>query len=80
MKLVGEQILDLMSNPHGLGRPAVSPPYPPGGMVINFEFKTYGYIYAFSILYNVNEIDGVIEISGIGHSEHSRDEEWPDEE
>ncbi len=78
-QLVGDWILDLMNDPHGLGRKVVSPPFPPGGLMINFEDTTSSedFTFSFTIFYTIDEKGQVVQLSAIGFAEHPRESDWP---
>ena len=76
--LVGETILDLSDDPT-IGRPTVSPPFPPGGMMYQLwdDRDELSEVYFFTIFYAVDEPSETLQIAAIGRSVFRRDIEPP---
>jgi hypothetical protein len=66
---VVEQELDkLAENPVALGRPVVSPPYPPGGQMYYFKHKEVdGIVHHFTILFHYGLDEKTLQITGISY-------------
>jgi hypothetical protein len=71
--IAADHLRRLARSPAKLGRPTVSPPFPPGEMIYDFVedggFETW---HSFTVFFKYDAGESTLIITGIGHSEHPR--------
>jgi hypothetical protein len=66
---VEKQLLKLGSSPSTMSRPVVSPPYPPGGMMYEFDFVLGSEFHHFVVLFHYGQDESTLLVSFIGHTD-----------
>jgi len=72
-EFVKKELNKLLDSAEELGRPSVSPPYPPGSMMYSFRLgpcSRNGW-HGFTIFYQRSEKDQQIRILGVGHTPYT---------
>jgi hypothetical protein len=66
---VQAHLIDLAISPSAMSRPVVSPPYPPGGMISEFDVGPFGKnLHHISVFYRYSRDETTLEVFAIGHS------------
>lgn len=68
VRIVNSKLTELAKDPFSLSRKTVSPPYPPGGMMREFDTITSnGVMHYFVVLFRFGEDEKTLIVRGIGH-------------
>jgi hypothetical protein len=68
--LVENHLLRLGDSPSSASRPAVSPPYPPSGMIYEFDSPVErGILHHFTVFFRYGQDEKSLSIYAIGHGE-----------
>jgi hypothetical protein len=69
-EIVESRLAELARSPSTLGRRAVSPPYPPGGMIFEFDHGPIGNaLYHFVVFFVFGQGETELIVHGIGHTD-----------
>ena len=68
VRIVNSKLRELAKDPFSLGRKTVSPPFPPGGMMREFDtLDPDGVMHYFVVLFCFGEDEKTLIVHGIGH-------------
>jgi hypothetical protein len=69
-EIVESHLIELAQAPSRFSRPVVSPPYPPGGMMCEFDHGPIGNtLYHFTIFFVYGQDETSLIITNIGHTD-----------
>ena len=71
-QFVENHLVRLGHAPATLSRPSVSPPYPPGGMISEFDFEDGDTLHHFAVFFVYSQDETKLFVTGIAHSELTR--------
>jgi hypothetical protein len=68
-EVVESRLIDLSLSPTSYARPVVSPPYPPGGVVFEFDYGPIGNtLHHFAIFFRYSQDETNLIVFAIGHT------------
>jgi hypothetical protein len=67
-QFVEARLVKLGDAPSSVGRPTVSPPYPPGDMMYEFDYIVGDEFHHFAIFYRYSQDETTLYVVGIGHT------------